>query len=193
MAHCLSHGRRRSVDLAPDFPTECPHVLESLGEVYQYEAQAKAHNLSPDARLRFHQEHRQKVMDELHQWMGPPLEQKRVEPNSGLGEAIQYRRNHWTALTLFLHKASAPLDKNLCERALKMAILHRKNSLGYKTQKGARLGNLFMSLIHTRRLGGGNPLAYLNAVVRHAQEAREQPTRGLPWNYQQAVPAAETG
>ncbi len=193
LANCLSHGRRQFVDLAQDFPAECQHVLESLGEVYKYDAQAKEQNLSPEARLRFHQAHSQKVMDELHPWMGQQLEQKRVEPNSGLGEAIQYMRNHWTALTLFLRKAGAPLDNNICERALKMAILHRKNSLGYKTQNGARLGDLFMSLIHTCRLCGGNPLDYLNALVRHANEAREHPTRWFPWNYKQALPVAETG
>jgi hypothetical protein len=121
------------------------------------------------------------------------LEQKCVEPNSGLGQAINYRLNHWTALTLFLRQAGAPLDNNICERALKLAILHRKNSLGYKTQNGARLGDLFMSLIHTCRLCAGNPLDYLNALQRHAKKAREHPTRWFPWNYKQALPAAETG
>ena len=193
LAHCLAHGRRRFVDIALDFPAECQHVLESLGEVYKYDAQAKEQNLAPEARLRFHQEHSQKVMDELHQWMGQQLEQKRVEPNSGLGQAINYLLKHWTALTLFLRQAGAPLDNNICERALKMAILHRKNSLGYKTQNGARLGDLFMSLIHTCRLCAGNPLDYLNALQRHAKEAREHPTRWFPWNYRQALPAPETG
>jgi transposase len=193
LANCLSHGRRQFVDIMHDFPAQCQRVLESLGEVYQYEAQAKAQNLSPQARLRFHQEHSQNVMDELYEWMGQQLEQKRVEPNSGLGEAIQYMRNHWTALTLFLRRAGAPLDNNICERALKMAIRHRKNSLGYKTLNGARLGDLFMSLIHTCRLCGGNPLDYLNALVCHAKEAREHPTRWFPWNYKQALPGAETG
>ena len=116
-----------------------------------------------------------------------------VEPNSGLGQAIHYMLNHWEPLTLFLRQAGAPLDNNICERALKMAILHRKNSLGYKTQNGARLGDLFMSLIHTSRLCAGNPLDYLNAVVRHAKEAREHPTRWFPWNYKQALPTDDTG
>ncbi|MCY2991432.1 MAG: transposase, partial [Planctomycetota bacterium] len=40
------------------------------------------------------------------------------------------------------------LDNNLCERALKMAIRHRKNSLFYKTLRGAAVGDLYMSLIH---------------------------------------------
>jgi transposase len=101
--------------------------------------------------------------------------------------------NHWPALTLFLRKAGAPLDNSICERALKMAILHRKNSLAYKTQNGARLGDLFMSLIHTCRLCAANPLDYLNALQRHAREARDNPTRWFPWNYREAVPAGDTG
>jgi len=193
LANCLSHGRRQFVDLVQDFPTECRHVLESLGEVYQYDAQAKEADLPPEARLRFHQEHSQQVMDDLQQWMGQQLEEKRVEPNSGLGEAINYMLKRWPALTLFLRQAGAPLDNNICERALKMAILHRKNSLGYKTQNGARLGDLFMSLIHTCRLCAANPLDYLNALQRHAKEAREHPIRWFPWNYRAALPAGDTG
>jgi transposase len=193
LANCLAHGRRQFVDLAPDFPQECQHVLESLGEVYKHDAQAKESNLSPEARLRFHQEHSQKVMDDLQRWMRQQLEEKRVEPNSGLGEAINYMLKRWPALTLFLRQAGAPLDNNICERALKMAILHRKNSLGYKTLNGARLGDLFMSLIHTCRLCGANPLDYLTALERHAQEAREHPTRWFPWNYKQASAVDDTG
>ena len=193
LANCLAHGRRQFVDIAADFPQECQHVLESLGEVYRCEAQAKALKLTPEARLRFHQEHSQKPMNELKQWLSEQLAQRRVEPNSGLGQAINYMLNHWPALTLFLQQAGAPLDNNVCERALKMAILHRKNSLAYKTQNGARLGDLFMSLIHTCRLCAANPLDYLNALVQHAQGARENPTRWFPWNYTEAVSTGDTG
>jgi transposase len=193
LAHCLSHGRRQFVDIAPNFPQECQHVLESLGQIYQHDAQAKDLGLSPEARLRFHQEHSQKIMDELHGWMSQRLEQKSVEPNCGLGQAFHYLLKHWVPLTLFLRQAGAPLDNNICERALKMAILHRKNSLSYKTANGARLGDIFMSLIQTCRLGAVNPLHYLNALQRHAQEALAHPTQWLPWNYQQALPASDTG
>jgi hypothetical protein len=186
-------GRRQFVDIAQDFPQECRHVLESLGEIYQNDAQAKELGLGPQARLHFHQECSQKIMDDLHQWISQRLEQKLVEPNSGLGQALQYMLNHWEPLTLFLRQAGAPLDNNICERALKMAILHRKNSLGYKTPNGARLGDMFMSLIQTCRLGAVNPLDYLNAIQRHARQALAQPTQWLPWNYPQVLPPSDTG
>ncbi|RLB55844.1 MAG: IS66 family transposase, partial [Deltaproteobacteria bacterium] len=110
-----------------------------------------------------------------------------VEPNSGLGEAMQYVLTHWQALTLFLRVAGAPLDNNIVERALKKAILSRKNSYFYKTDNGAWVGDLFMSLIHTCELNGANPFDYLVALLRHPEQLRQTPADWMPWNYQQAL------
>jgi hypothetical protein len=193
LANCLAHGRRQFVDIAQNFPAQCQHVLQSLGQVYKHDAQAKEQGLSPEARLQFHQQQSQPIMDELHQWIKAQQDQKLVEPNSGLGKAFNYLLNHWPALTLFLRKAGAPLDNNVCEQALKTAILHRKNSLGYKTQNGARLGDLYMSLIHTCRLCGANPLDYLNTLQHHAKQAAEHPMQWLPWNYRDSLAGSDTG
>ena len=122
-------------------------------------------------------------MDDLKTWLDDQLDQKKVEPNSGLGQAISYMLNHWPALTLFLRVPNAPLDNNICERALKKAILHRKNSLFYKTENGARVGDLFMSLIHTCNLAGVNPFDYLTALQKHSADLAQHPEKWLPWNY----------
>ena len=87
-------------------------MLESLREVYRYDAEAREQAMSPEARLRFHQEHSQPVMARLHAWFETQFAEKKVEPNSGLGEAITYCLKHWEPLTLFLRKAGAPLDNN---------------------------------------------------------------------------------
>jgi hypothetical protein len=190
LANCLPHGRRTFVDVKEDFPDQCRKVLEDLSIVFKYEAQAKRQGLSPLDRLRLHQEKSAPIMAGLKQWMQEQLEQKQAEPNSGLGEAIRYMLKRWEPLTLFLREPGAPLTNNICERALKMAILHRKNSLGYKTQNGARLGDLFMSLIHTCRLAGTNPFDYLMAVVTHPGRARAAPGQWMPWNYAPTLPTA---
>ena len=110
-----------------------------------------------------------------------------MEPNSGLGQAISYLLKHWEKLTLFLRAAGAPIDNNLVERALKKAILHRKNSLFYKTRKGAEMGDLFMSLIHTCELNGVNPFDYLTELQRHAEELKRNPSEWMPWNYRETL------
>ena len=122
-------------------------------------------------------------MEYLHQWLEAQFALKQVEPNSGLGKAITYLLRHWNGLTAFLREAGAPLDNNICERALKRAVLHRKNALFYRTLHGAEVGDLFMSLIHTCELAGANPFDYLTQLQRHANELADNPSAWMPWNY----------
>ena len=192
LANCLSHGRRQVVDVATTFPSEARHILEALRHVYHHDALAKERQLTADQRLLFHQELSRPILDDLHTWLQEQFDQKKVEPNSGMGGAIQYLLNHWDPLTLFLRVRGAPLDNNILERALKMAVLHRKNSMSYKTERGAEVGDLFMSLIHTCRLNDVNPFDYLLALARHHQEVAEHPEAWLPWIYRTTVEAANT-
>jgi hypothetical protein len=185
LAHCLAHGRRQFVEVAANFPEACRYILETLGSVYKYDAEARATNLSPLERLRFHQRYSQPVMEKLQQWMEAQFAQHLVEPNSGLGKAITYFLRHWKGLTAFLREAGAPLDNNLCERALKRAVLHRKNALFYRTLHGSEVGDLFMSLIHTCELAGANAFDYLSQLQRHAAELAANPIAWMPWNYQE--------
>jgi hypothetical protein len=173
--------------VAANFPAECRYVLETLGSVWYNDELARRRNLSQDERLRFHQEHSALLMKTLKEWMEAQLAEHKAEPNSGLGRAIQYKLRHWEPLTLFLREPGAPLDNNLVERALKKAILHRKNSLFYKTMKGAEVGDLFMSLIQTCELNGVNAFDYLTELQRHAGELKQRPSEWMPWNYRETL------
>jgi hypothetical protein len=187
LAHCLAHARRNFVDVVHNFPAEVRVVLETLREVYHHDALAREQGLSPDERLRFHQAESGPRMATLKTWLDQQIDEHRVEPNSGLGQAIAYMRTRWEPLTLFLRVPGAPLDNNICERALKKAILHRKNALFYKTRNGARVGDVFMSLIHTAELNGVAAFPYLVALQRHYEAVARAPSAWLPWNYQQAL------
>jgi hypothetical protein len=187
VAHCLAHGRRQIVEVAQNFPVECRHVLERLGEVYRNDAGARDAKMTAEERLRFHQQHSRPIMEALHEWLEAQFGDRKVEPNSSLGKAITYLLRHWKALTLFLRQAGAPLDNNLCERALKRAVLHRKNALFYRTLNGAQVGDLFMSLIHTCELCGANSFDYLTELQRHARELTANPAEWMPWNYRETL------
>ena len=197
LSHCIVHGRRRFVEVAPNFPDPCRHVLEILGEVYGNEAITRDQQMSPQDRLRFHQIRSGPLMTQLREWFTQQLDGHKVEPNSGLGTAIAYMIKYWDALTLFLRQAGAPLDNNLCERALKKAILHRKNALFYKTQNGAHVGDIFMSLIYTCQLSNADPFDYLTQLQRHAGELIGSPSKWMPWNYldtfQHTAPRVDSG
>jgi hypothetical protein len=191
LANCLAHARRHFIEVVKNFPSECRYVLETLREVFHFEALARDGGLLPEQRLSFHQEHSQPLMERLLAWCRSQFDERRVEPNSGLGKAIQYLLNHWQKLTLFLREPGAPLENNVCERALKKAILHRKNALFYRTKNGAHVGDLFMSLIHTAELCGIYPFDYLTLLLRHSGEWEAEPSRWMPWNYRATL--AESG
>jgi len=192
IANCLTHGRRNFVDIAVSFPEETSQVIDRIALVYKNDQVAKDRNLSPQERLIWHQRESGPVMQDLKTWFSEQRDQKKTEPNSGLGKAIAYMLKHWDRLTLFLRVPGAPLDNNVCERVLKKAILHRKNSLFYKTEHGAFIGDMFMSLIHTCNLGKVNPFDYLTSLQKHASEVFKNPGNWLPWNYQASVPVNDS-
>jgi transposase len=192
LANCLAHGRRNFVDVVQDFPAEVRYVLECLKKVYQTDAEAKQQHLSPEERMRLHQEQSKPVMDELHGWLKAQFDDRLVEPNGSLGGAIAYMLKHWKKLTLFLRVPGAPLDNNACERILKMAIRHRRNSLFYKTQRGAEVGDLYMSLIHTCYSSGASPVDYLTELQRNHERVRAAPGDWMPWNYRAQLLVAES-
>lgn len=186
-ANCLAHGRRHVVDEVANFPGECAHLLGKLAKVFRIDHLCRRHELSPNQRLRVHQRWSAPVMADLQAWMELQFSHKRIEPNSGMGQAMNYLLKRWDKITRFLHVAGAPLDNNICERALKMAIRHRNNSLFYKTQHGAEVGDIYMTLIHTAELHGQNAFHYLTVLQRHAKAVAAAPADWLPWNYRETL------
>jgi transposase len=193
LSQCLAHARRRYVELTETFPAEVRFVLETLREVYITDARAREQNLDPAQRLALHQAESAAPMKALEQWMQRQFDERLIEPNSALGAAILYMQKRWSELTLFLRVEGAPLDNNTAERALKKAILHRRNSLFYRTLAGAHVGDVFMSLIHTAELNDLAPFEYLVALQRNAVALAANPAAWMPWTYQATLAAQNSG
>jgi transposase len=182
--HCLAHGRRQFSDLADVFPQECAVVIEALTQVFDHDEHTRHEELSPAARLAYHQAYSRPLMDELKKWLDQQFTERLVEPNSALGKAIAYMQSHWETLTRFLSVENAPLDNNLVERALKLFIRQRKNSLFYKTEYSAYIASVLTSLSATCLHAGVNALEYLVALQEHRTEVFAAPEAWLPWTYQ---------
>jgi len=191
-AECNCHARRNFIDVLDSYPDEVEHVLETYKAVYKIEGETKKQNMTSGERLAYHQEHSGPLMEELESWCEEQFEVKKLEPNSSLGIAITYLQKHWDKLTLFLKRKGAPIDNNICERALKRAILHRKNAMFFKTKNGAKVADLFMTFIHTCELEKINPYDYLVTLLRHRDKIAEAPAGWLPWNYKETLAKLQT-
>ncbi len=185
--NCLVHGRRKLVELEDYFPNESARVIDAIAKVYKHEADCKEQQLTPAQRLAYHQQHSRAVMDDLKAWMEKQIEERYVEPNSRLGGAFNYLLKRWKSLTRFLQVPGAPLDNNTAERALKMILRLRKNSLFYANEHGAYVGDVLTSLIETCRLAGINPLDYLTTLMENRSAVFRDPGAWLPWNYRDTL------
>jgi len=186
---CITHGRRKFVEIETFFPQQCTKVIDAIAELYKHEAHCKQQKFTPRQRLAYHQQHSRAVMDELKAWMEKQFEDRCVEPNSRLGGAFNYLLKRWDSLTRFLEVPGAPLDNNTAERALKMILRLRKNSLFYANPHGAYVGDVLTSLIETCRLAGVNPLDYLTALMENRSAVFHDPGAWLPWNYRDTLQA----
>ena len=85
--------------------------------------------------------------------------------------------------------APACRDNNIAERGLKKSILHRKNSLFFRNQRGADVGDLFTSIIHTCELNETNPFNYMTTLLQNAKEFEQAPADWMPWTYRATISA----
>lgn len=184
LCNCLSHGFRKFKELEDYFERECVVILQALGHVFKVDEQTRT--MDVQTRLLHHQTHSRPVLEELRLYMEALINTHQVEPNSELGKAIVYMQKRWEALTRFLTVAGAPVDNNILERALKIAIRNRKNALFYRTCYSAHIGGMLTSLIYTCHLARENPLAYLVVLQKNAQAVLEAPEQWLPWNYRES-------
>lgn len=179
--NCLAHARRQFTDIEKNNPRECKVVLDAIGEVYKIESETKG--LSDLQRLHHHQQKSGEVMSELKAWIEKQIAEKRVEPNDSLAKAYSYFLRHFNELTQFLHLEGCPIDNNEVERALKLVVLNRKNALFYKTENGAFVADLLMSVMKTCELNGVRAWDYLLELMRNRDRLRREPDQWLPWNY----------
>src|SRR5687768_11086880 len=181
--HCMAHGRRQFTEIESTFPEACQEVVAALKQVFDHEEQTQKDQMNAQERLAYHQTYSAPIMTTLKSSMERQQEQREVEPNSSLGKAFAYWLGHWSSLTRFLSVPGAPLENNTAERALKLIIRQRKNSLFYTTPHSAYVASLLTSLIATCIQAGVNAMAYLVALQENRSAVFANPADWLPWSF----------
>lgn len=185
---CFTHGRRNFKDAEEDRPRETKHVLKLMGSIYHNDNITKDRGMSNEERLAYHQKKSSKWLKKLRRFFLKCFYLKKIEPNEPFGMAIQYMLVHWQGLTSFMRIVGAPIDNTETERLVKRSILHRKNSLFFKTPLGAFVGDIVMSLVETAKAANKNPFHYLVSLHRNKKLIKKTPGLFLPWNYEANLP-----
>lgn len=188
VSYCLTHARRYFFECKDVYPIVCQPVPNWIEQVYRHERHCKTQGYTPEQRLHYHRRHSKPVMKQLRRFLDKCTGRRWVEPNSSAGKAINYMRNHFRELTLFLWVPGALLDNNGAEQFIKIApVVYRKNSQQYRTTYGAMIGDTLMSLLFTAEYAAVDPVDYLQSLLLHKDELRDCPTDWLPWCYQDAL------
>lgn len=130
-------------------------------------------------------------MDERKKWLDKQMDERFVEPNSSLGKAMASMQTHWATLTRFVAVVGAPLDTTVVERALKLCIRQRKNSLCSKTESSASIASVLTSVIATCIHACVHALDSLVALQEHRAEVFANPEAWLPWSSQERLAPPE--
>ncbi|MCB1113074.1 MAG: IS66 family transposase [Chlamydiia bacterium] len=180
LSNCLAHARRKFYDLVEVWPQAVTKVIGLFSLLFENDRTAPK---DPLERLSWHQERSGPIMEELQGYCNSLLETKSVEPNSSFGKAIAYLNNHWEAFTLFLRVPGVILTNNDDEQLIKRSVLNRKNAYFFRTETGAKIADILMSIIETCVYNNVNPWKYLISIQEHSQEIRRNPYLWTPWHY----------
>lgn len=180
---CNSHARRQFVDVINHFPEEVEQVLKRYGEIWVNDDYTQSENLSPSARLAYHQQHSAPIMQEIKLWGEAHFSNESVEENSGLGKAIRYFIKHYIGLSYFCQIEGVKIDNNRIEAILKIIVRDRKNAMFHKTLLGATIGDIITSVIATGSEAGINVFDYFTILQRENAQVKAHPENYLPWNY----------
>lgn len=187
ICNCFAHALRKFKEIAIYYEAECSVILTALDSAYKSEDVIKAKKLNDAERLAYHQEHTLPTLTKLHQWLNEQQEKYCIEPNSHLGAAVSYLLKHWPKLLQFCQIPGAPIDNNICEQLLKIAIRIRKTSYFHKTIHGAKVAAQLLSIIYTCRCHKVNPADYLAMCQENHIAVRINPAAWLPWNYHENI------
>lgn len=192
-ANCNSHSVRKFKEVGdnPVFSEDASVILELYAKIYARNAELAKE--TPERRQAVHKSESLPEMERIKKKIEDDFAALKVEPASALGGHYKYFIKHFEKLCAFCHHPGAPICNNACERILKRAIRHRKNSLFFKNLVGAAVGDIIMSILITAKENGIEPVKYLSDLLGNLKHVDKNPDAWLPWNYLQTLEVVAMG
>ena len=159
---CMAHARRKFHELwANHGSTVGEQALKFFIQLYEVEREVR--DLAADERKAIRQDKTQPIADALHQWL--TQQRKKVPDGSATAKAIDYSLKRWKALVRFIDDGELPIDNNWVENQIRPIAIGRNNWLFAGSLRAGKRAAAVMSLVHSARLNGHDPYAYLRDVL----------------------------
>jgi hypothetical protein len=159
---CMAHARRKFHELWANHGSQVgEQALRFFIQLYEIEREL--HDRNPEQRKATRQDRSRPIADALHQWL--TQQRQKVPDGSAIAKAIDYSLRRWTALTRFLDDGDLPIDNNWVENQIRPIAIGRSNWLFAGSLRAGKRAAAVMSLVHSARINGHDPYAYLRDVL----------------------------
>jgi transposase len=167
---CLAHARREFISLQDHYPTECGKVIDIMDKVFALEHESRSWSELKTLR--------QETSSELMSQLKLELEniRKTFFPREEMSKAAEYVLSNWKEFTAFLKDTTLPVSNNESERALRQAVLGRKNYRGSKTIDAADRAAVLFTIVESCKKAEIDSEDYIKYVISEVQSNREAKT-----------------
>lgn len=171
---CWSHARREFLDLGKAYPEEVLKVVTLMDDLFEIERKAKTFDELKLLRETTSKEKLQEIKTQLETYRAEFFDR------DDFCKAIHYVLSAWKEFTAFTTDLRMPLSNNDAERALRHAVLGRKNYNGSKTINGADVAATLFTIIESCKKVELHGVDYMKYVITENQNDRKPLT---PLNY----------
>ena len=178
LASCWAHARRKFFEIRENYPNECEPLLDWIDELFAIERAAQDF----DGLAELRRTRAGPIIVALHARLLDLHVGARNQ--GGLHRAVEYCLKRWTGLTRFLANSKIPLSNNDAERALRGAVMGRKNFHGSRTINGADTAAIFYTVVESCKKVELDPKSFIAMAVRESASGRTPPT---PLEYARAT------
>ena len=161
-AQCMAHARRKFHELHVNHGSEVGRQALRFQRVL-FRIERKIEDQPAEQRRRKRQHQTRRVLALFKRWL---LAQRQlVPPGSATMKAIDYSLKRWEALTHFVEDGEVPISNNWVENHIRPIALGRSNWLFAGSLRAGQRAAAVMSLLHSARINGHEPYAYLKDVL----------------------------
>jgi transposase len=158
----MAHARRKIHDVHVRHPTAVTTVaLNRIGALYAIESEIRGN--PAEERLSVRTDRAVPLMQSLYDWIQQQMDT--LSRHSDMAKAFTYMLEQWDALNEYCRNGWVEIGNNLCENALRVVALGRRNYMFFGSDGGGDSAAVMYSLIGSCKLNGIEPEAWLRHVI----------------------------
>ena len=161
-AACWTHARRKVLEGCSSHPQQATVLLAFIQQLYDIEERAKT--FSYDDRRALRERESRPVLGRIREYLDSDAV-TRVLPKSVFAEALNYLRNHWQALNVYVADGRMPIDNNDLEQLMKQIAVGRKNWLFIGSVEAGNRAAILQTIVSTALRNDLDVWAYVKDVL----------------------------